>query len=132
MSFWLCLRYDATEVVFLISNIAVRCAIQVYLAVHVTSNPLEEEAVVISIGEQSFTVNVPRLGVTSRMFIDRIPDVVATFNDVDTTLHLKASSTVTHEWNEATIKVLAKVLVRCTAAKKTGPIEIELEFLRPK
>lgn len=111
---------------------AVRCAIQVYLAVHVASNPLEEEAVVTSIGEQSFTVNVPRLGVTSRMFIDRIPDVVATFNDVEKTLRLKASSTVTHEWSEAIIKLLAKVLVRCTVAKKTGPIEIELEFLRPK
>lgn len=87
---------------------------------------------VISIGKQSFTVNVPRLGVTSRMFIDRIPDVVATFNDVENTLHLKASSTVTHEWTEATMNVFAKVLVRCTVAKKTGPIEIELEFLRPK
>lgn len=86
---------------------------------------------VISIGEQSFTVNIPRLGVTSRMYIDRIPDVVATFNGVENTLHLTASSTVTHEWTTATIKIFAKVLVRCTVAKKTGPIEISLEFLRP-
>lgn len=96
------------------------------------SNPLEEEAVVISIGEQSFTVNVPRLAVTSRIYLDHIPDIAATFNDVENTLTLTSSSTVTHEWTQATIKVLAKVQVRCTVSDKAGPIQIELEFLRPK
>lgn len=104
---------------------------QVYLAVHVASNPLEEEAVVISLGEQSFTVNVPRLAVTSRVYLDKIPDIAATFNAVENTLHLTASSTVTHEWTEATIKVFAKVRVRCTVSDKAGPIQVELEFLRP-
>lgn len=99
---------------------------------HVASNPLVEEAVVMSIGEKSFTVNVPRLGVTSRIYLDKIPDIAATFDDVNNTLHLTASSTVTHEWTEATIKVFAKVHVRCTVSDKEGPIRIELEFLRPK
>lgn len=98
---------------------------------HVASNPLEEEAVVVSIGEKSFTVNVPRLAVTSRIYLDQIPDIAATFNDAEKTLKLTASSTVTHEWTDATIKVFAKVQVRCTVSDKAGPIQIELEFLRP-
>lgn len=98
---------------------------------HVASNPLEEEAVVISVGEQSFTVNVPRLAVTSRIYLDKIPDIAATFNDVEKTLNLTASSTVTHVWTEATIKVFAKVQVRCAVSDKAGPIQTELEFLRP-
>lgn len=98
---------------------------------HVASNPLEEEAVVISVGEQSFTVNVPRLAVTSRIYLDKIQDIAATFDDMEKTLHLTASSTVTHEWTEATIKVFAKVQVRCTVSNKSGPIQIELEFVRP-
>lgn len=99
---------------------------------HVASNPLEEEAVVISVGEQSFTVNVPRLAVTSRIYLDHIPNIVATFNDMENTLNLTASSSITHEWTQATIKVFAKVQVRCTVSDKAGPIQIELEFLRPK
>lgn len=110
----------------------VRFYFQVYLAVHLAFNPLEEEAVVISIGEQSFTVNVPRLAVTSRIYLDHIPDMAAIFNDVENTLNLTASSTVTHEWTEATIKVFAKVQVRCTVSDKAGPIQIEVDFLRPK
>lgn len=105
---------------------------QVYLAVYIAANPLEEEAVVTSIGEKSFTVNIPRLGMTSRMYLDKIPDIAATFDDVEKILHLTASSTVTHKWTEATVKIFARVLVRCTVASKAGPIEIELEFLRPK
>lgn len=99
---------------------------------HVASNPLEEEAVVISIGALSFTVNVPRLAVTSRIYLDHIPDIATTFNEVENTLNLTASSSVTHDWSEATIKVFAKVQVRCTVSDKAGPIQIELEFLRPK
>lgn len=99
---------------------------------HVASNPLEEEAVVISVGEQSFTVNVPRLAVTSRIYLDQILNIAATFDDVEKTLRLTASSTVTHDWTEATIKVFAKVQVRCTVSNRAGPIQIELEFLRPK
>ncbi|CBN76656.1 conserved unknown protein [Ectocarpus siliculosus] len=105
---------------------------EVYLAVHVASNPLEEEAVVISVGEQSFTVNIPRLGVTSRLFLDKIPDIAATYDELEGTIHLTASSTVTHQWTDAKIKIFAKVQVLCTVAEKTGPIEILLQFLRPK
>lgn len=105
---------------------------QVYLAVHIASNPLEEEAVVISIGAKSFTVHVPRLGMSSRVYLDKIPDIATTFNDVERTLHLTASSGVTHKWTEATIKMFARVHVRCSVANKTGPIQVEIEFLRPK
>ncbi|CAM9097036.1 unnamed protein product [Ectocarpus fasciculatus] len=105
---------------------------EVYLAVHVASNPLEEEAVVTSVGEQSFTVNIPRLGVTSRLYLDKIPDIAATYDELEGTIHLTSSSTVTHQWADATIKIFAKVRVLCTVAEKTGPIEILLEFLRPK
>lgn len=111
---------------------SVRFVRQVYLAVHVASNPLEEEAVVISVGEQSFTVNIPRLGVTSRLFLDKIPDIAATYDELEGTIHLTASSTVTHQWTDAKIKIFAKVQVLCTVAEKTGPIEILLQFLRPK
>lgn len=116
----------------IVQTASVRCEIQVYLAVHVASNPLEEEAVVISVGEQSFTVNVPRLGVTSRIFTDKIPDIAATFDEAEKIIRLQASSTTTHSWTDASIKVFAKVQVLCTVAESTGPIQIELKFLRPK
>lgn len=100
---------------------------------YVQSNPLEsEEAVVISIGEQSFTVQVPRLGVTSRLYLDKIPDISATFNEVEESLELQAASTITHSWTSATIKLLSKVVVRCVVADKAGPIEVQVQFVRPK
>lgn len=87
---------------------------------------------VISTSEKSFTVNVPRLGVTSRVYLDKIPDIATTFDEVERTLHLTASSRVTHQWAKATIKIFTRVHVRCSVADKAGPIQIELEFLRPK
>lgn len=87
---------------------------------------------VISIGEKSFTVNVPRLGITTHIFLDKIPDTVSTFDEAERTLVLQATSTVTHTWVSATIKIMSKIFVRCAAAAKPGPVEIQLEFLRPK
>lgn len=105
---------------------------QVFLAVHIASNPLEAEAMVISVGAKSFTVYVPSLGVKSQMYLDKIPDIAATFDEVEETLRLTASSTVTHTWTEATIKIFARVHVRCSVpADQTGLIKVELQFLRP-
>lgn len=104
---------------------------QVYLAIYLQSNPLEEKAVVMSMGEKAFTVHVPRLGITSRIYLDKIPDVVAAFNEVEGMLELRAASTATHAWTSATLKILSKVLVRCVVAAKAGPIETLLEFVRP-
>lgn len=103
-----------------------------YLAVYVQANPLNaEEAVVISMGEQSFTVNIPRLGVTDRLYLDKIPDVHATYNEGEGVLHLEAASTVTHDWTYASIKIFSKIVVRCAVVAKGGPIGIQLEFVRP-
>lgn len=94
------------------------------------SNTLVEEAVVVSVGERFFNVNVPRLGVTDGIFLDKIPDIVATFNQAKRTLNLQATSTVTHQWTTATIRILVKLVVRVVATNGV-PIESKLEFLRP-
>lgn len=104
---------------------------QVYLSVYLQRHPLEEEAVVISMGAQSFTVNVPKLGLTSRLFLDKIPNVNATYNEVEGVLELHSASTANHNWTTASIKILSKIVVRCTVADKTGPIETHLDFIRP-
>lgn len=102
-----------------------------YLAVYLQRNPLEEEAVVISMGAQSFTVNVPKLGITSRIFLDKVPDVNATYNEDEGLLQLHSASTVTHDWTIANIKILSIIAVRCTVSDKAGPIEVHLDFIRP-
>lgn len=104
---------------------------QVYLGVYLQSNPLVEEAIVFSMGEKSFTVHVPRLGLTSRLYLDKILDVTSTFDKEEGVIKLHASSNATHGWTSATIKILSKILVRCTVSPKGGPIETQLEFLRP-
>lgn len=86
---------------------------------------------VISLGEQSFTVNVPKLGLTCRIYVDKIPDVNATYDEMEEVLLLQAASTVTHTWTTARIIILSKILVRCTVAEKAGPIDIQVEFMRP-
>lgn len=98
---------------------------------YLLSNPLREEAVVISIGEKSFTVHVPRVGITSRLYLDKIPDIAATFNEAEGVLDLQATSTVTHDWTFAAIRILSKIVVRCMVVAKGGPIDIQLAFLRP-
>lgn len=102
-----------------------------YLAVHVKSNPLEVEAVVVSLGKNAFTVNVPLLGLTERIYIDNIP-ATSTFDETEKSLFLQATSTTANGWATATIKVMSKVVVRCMAAEKKGPIKLHLEFLWPK
>lgn len=83
-----------------------------------------------SIGMKRFNVYAPRLGVTDVIFLDKIPDIVATFNQVDCTLDLQATSAVTHQWTTTTIRRLVKVVVRVVATN-TVPINNKLEFLRP-
>ena len=112
----------------------VRCPlmfdVQVYLGVYLRSNPLDEEAVVTSMGEKSFTVHVPRLGRTSRLYLDKILNATATYDKAEKAIKLQASSTVTG-WTLATINILSKILVRCSLAAKAGPVEIQLDFIRP-
>lgn len=105
---------------------------QVYLAVHVQSNPLEVEAVVVSLGRNCFTVNVPHLGLTERIYLDKILDATSTFDETEKSLFLQAKSTTANGWTTATIKVMSKVVVRCMAAEKKGPIQLLLQFLWPK
>lgn len=87
----------------------------------------------MSIGEMSLTVHVPRLGVTSRIYLHKIPDIALTFNRTERTIDLQATSTITHhELTSATIAFLTKLVVRCVVADKVGSIEISLEVVRPK
>ena len=95
------------------------------------SNALEVEAVVVSLGKNCFTVNVPHLGLTERIYLDKIPDTTSTFHEAERSLVLQATSTA-NGWTTAIIRVLSKVVVRCMAAATTGPIQLHLEFLRPK
>lgn len=103
-----------------------------YLAVYLRRNPLEAEAVVVSLGLQAFTVNVPILGISSTVYLDKIPDIEVTHNDEPgSALHLQATSTVTHDWTSTTIELLSRVVVRCAVADGSGPISVQAYFLRP-
>jgi len=47
----------------------------VFLAVHIRDAPLRERGVVIGLGEKSFTVLVPSLGLQERLMVDEMPGV---------------------------------------------------------
>lgn len=104
---------------------------QVYLAVHLLTNTVEETALVISMGERSFTVNVPRLGITERLFLDKMPDIVGELDEAEGCLYLKSTSSAQHTWTIVGLKILSKIIVRCTVAAKEGPVQVRLEFVRP-
>lgn len=85
---------------------------------------------VMSMGSKSFTVHIPRLGITSRIFLDKIPDTTAQFDTEEEVLSLKSTS-ARHSWTTLQLRVFSRILVRCVTAPADGPIEIQLEFIRP-
>lgn len=98
---------------------------------YLRSNPLEAEAVVVSLGSRAFTVNVPLLGISSTVYLDKIPDIKVMHDELGSPLHLQATSTVTHDWTTTTIELLSKVIVRCAVADGSGPINVQVYFVRP-
>jgi exoribonuclease R len=61
----------------------------VFLAVHLRDAPLRERGVVIGLGEKSFTVLVPSLGIQERLMVDEMPGVVAELDPLDTPISSK-------------------------------------------
>lgn len=93
---------------------------------------MEVEAVVVSVGKNAFTVNVPQLGLTDRLYLDKIPGTTSTFDEMGNTILLQATSPTANGWTTATLGFLSKVVVGCFASPKAGPVVIQLQFLWPK
>ncbi|CAM9670655.1 unnamed protein product, partial [Discosporangium mesarthrocarpum] len=103
----------------------------VFLAVYLKDHPTEEEAVLVSIGEKSFTVLVVALGLNSRVYLDKIPDINAQFDGTAKALELQATSETTHSsWKRVVLKIFSRIIVRCTA-KRVAPIDVQVDFVRP-
>lgn len=107
----------------------------VFLAVYLHHRPEVTEGVVIGIGEKSFTVLVSKYSFEERVFIDKMDDVEAQYNEQDKRLTLyrgtsKRHDNCIHEFSLLHISLLTKVRIRLSANTKP-PISVRVEFIGP-
>lgn len=110
------------------------CTIQVYLAVYLRAHEadaVKEVGVVSSMGDKSFTIHVPRLGITHRMYLDKIADVTSTFDREEEVLHIQSTPAARYAWKDMKLEVFSKVMVKCKGEVERGPIEVVLELIGP-
>lgn len=64
-------------------------SIRVYLAVFLMDNPVEATAIVVGVGNKSFSVLVPQYDISTRIFVDdMLPDVESSFDTATNTITL--------------------------------------------
>lgn len=98
---------------------------------YLRDNPCDEAAVVIGIGEKSFTVLVEKYGFESRLFVDEMSDIISTYDKATKTLtlsnkkHVKTMQT----FDKIDICVLSRVIVYLSAKSKP-PIDLSVQLVR--
>ena len=100
---------------------------RVYLAVFVSNRPLELTAVVIGMGEKSFSFIITDFGIEYRMFTAEVEDLeTASFDSSTKVMTIKRVGA-----DAFTVKYLTTLIVRLTA-KKTSPIDVMFSLLGKK
>ena len=109
---------------------------RVFLSVYISQHPMDTDAVVIGIGEKSFTVLILELGIEMRLFVDQMDDVTASFDKGAQKITLvyqnssaKKSNKKTPEYDKLVIGLMSPVVVH-VSAKETPPIDIRVTVLR--
>mmetsp|Transcript_24168 Transcript_24168/g.40011 ORF Transcript_24168/g.40011 Transcript_24168/m.40011 type:complete len:960 (-) Transcript_24168:67-2946(-) len=101
----------------------------VFLAIYLKNKPLRSTlGVVISVGEKTFTVYIPELGCSGKLFLDEHKQMVdsAPFEARNGTRHIKLTSKRTSTfWKQIDIKVFCKLKVD-VVCKERPPIDIKV------
>lgn len=109
----------------------------VFLALYLRRNPLKSQmGVVLSVGQKTFTVFVPRLGISTILFLDEHTEWLK-YQPMDENnvmgRRIKLERVARHDgesWKEITIKNFAKIRVKCKCQDKP-PISVKLELEGP-
>lgn len=110
---------------------------EVFLALYLLRNPLENQlAIVLSVGEKTFTAFIPALGVSALVYLDEHKDWISFESDPgvdDSNRRIRLLRTAPHgneKWNELTIKNFTRIRVLCKCQDKP-PISVKLEIEGP-
>jgi exoribonuclease R len=102
---------------------------RVFLSIYLKNRPLRKTlGVVISVGEKTFTVYIPELGCSGKLFLDEHKQMVesAPFEARNGTRQIKLTSKRSaSSWREITIKVFTKLKVS-VVCKEKPPIDIKV------
>ena len=109
---------------------------RVFLSVYISQHPMDSDAVVIGIGEKSFTVLILELGIEMRLFVDQMDYVTSSYEKEAQKMTLvyqnsssKSSSKRTAEYDKLVIGLMSPIVVHISA-KETPPIDIRVTIVR--
>ena len=108
---------------------------EVFLALYLKKYPMKSQlGVVISVGEKTFTVFLPKLGVQALVYLDESKSWIS-FESVNMEdirrIRLKRTSKHKDEtWKEMKIDFFSKVRVTCKCSAK-APVKVKLELEGP-
>jgi DIS3-like exonuclease 2 len=103
---------------------------RVFLSIFLDSNPIMGTlGLVIGIGQTSFTVLVPSLGIDQLVNFNNSAEVWEfSFHETDKAIHAKAKNSATH--TSVVIKLFAKIKVN-VVSKRTSPIDVIVDVVGP-
>jgi len=108
----------------------------VFLALYLRRRPLKSQlGVVLSVGQKTFTVFVPELGISSLLYLDEHKDWIKfePYEHLGKERRIKLERVAKHHdesWNQLVIKNFARVRVTCKCQDKP-PINVKLAFEGP-
>mmetsp|Transcript_39536 Transcript_39536/g.60778 ORF Transcript_39536/g.60778 Transcript_39536/m.60778 type:complete len:246 (+) Transcript_39536:3-740(+) len=108
---------------------------EVFLALYLKKNPMKSQlGVVVSVGEKTFTVFMPKLGVQALVYLDESKSWVGfESSTVDNHRQIRLKRTAKHKgetWDEFMITFFSKVRVSCKCSDK-APIKVKLDLEGP-
>jgi DIS3-like exonuclease 2 len=108
---------------------------RVFLALYLKRSPLREAlGVVLSVGEKTFTVFVPSLGVSSKLFLDEHKEKIKAeaVKDVrgQRIIRMEHKSKKKDDWKTLDIKVFTKIQVS-VICKEKPPIDVKIVMEGP-
>lgn len=108
----------------------------VFLALYLKRHPLKSQlGVVLSVGQKTFTVFLPNLGISAMVFLDEHKDWIQ-FEDNTVAGHdrrIKLQRTCKHKgetWKELVVKTFCKIRVTCNCQEKP-PVSVKLVLEGP-
>jgi len=124
----------------------------VFLAVHISDSPRRARAVVISLGDKSFTVYIPQFGVQERLMVDEMPGVTSELSDVDGKKSLRLRRTLVDPdtrrpaeavnnsrgipnalefTSELVIGIMTEITVQLSAKMSPPPVDVRVALVGP-
>ena len=98
---------------------------------YLRDRPCDETAVVIGIGEKSFSVLIEKYGFESRLFVEEMNGVISSYDGATKTMTLtnKKTDKTMQTFDKIDICVLSRVIVNLSAKSKP-PIDLSVQLVR--